>query len=79
MSDFETLMIRARYALEPENENLQGSLAETLGTVLNCIRHTLKRLSEEERIELIEEIEAFSIHKKEVPLRKRLELLVVNE
>ena len=78
MSDFETLMIRARYALEPENENLQGGLAEALAAVLNSIRHTLKRLSEEEQIDLVEEIEAFSIHQ-EVPLQKRPELLVVNE
>lgn len=78
MSDFETLMIRARYALEPEGENLEDGLDRALAAVLSSIEHTLKRLSKEQRIELIEEIEAFSVQE-ETPSHKRPELLVVNQ
>lgn len=78
MSNIGTLIIRARYALEPEEENFQDDLNDALEAVLGSIEHTLRGLGETERIGLIEEIEAFSIQER-APSRSHLELLVVNE
>lgn len=78
MKDLKTLLVRARYALEPEDANLQDDLAHALEVVLDAVEHTLRSLDEEGRIELIEEIESFVIQK-ETPLQGRPELRVVNE
>lgn len=77
MSDIATLIIRARYALEPGDEKLEGDLNHALEAVLGSIENTLRGLGERDRIELIEEIEAFSIQKT-TPSHSHLELLVVN-